>query len=143
MGIPLHVSVPCSGISKWLYVIMTMNCIQIFPSYIDCYILCWQNCSTCIISSFSHRLQCLILFANIAGTADPHGNSEALFWTIRMTVISTAINPFLYGILGGRYRRVYVYCLRAVFSKCCRCVRAPSRVEDKPFRRAEKTGTTS
>ena len=97
----------------------------------------------CFFSSFSHPFKCLILFANTAENDDPHGNGEALFWTIRMTVISTAINPFLYGILGGRYRKVYAYCFRAVFSKCCRCVRPPTRAEDKPFRRSDRTGTTS
>lgn len=76
-------------------------------------------------------------------TADPHGNGEALFWTIRLSVISVSVNPFLYGILGGRYRRVYLYYLRMVFSKCCQCVRAPSRSRDNPFIHVEQTRTSS
>lgn len=96
-----------------------------------------------VLFLFCFSPQSLILYANIARTDDPHGNKEALFWSIRLTVISAAINPFLYGILGGRYRRVYTYCLRMVFSKCCHCVRAPSRPEDNPFAHAERTRTSS
>ena len=96
--------------------------------YTDCTVSC------CI------SLQSLMLYANIARTTDLYGNGEALFWAIRLTVISAAINPFLYGILGGRYRRVYVYYLRMLFSKCCRCVRAPS---GNPFIHTERTRTSS
>lgn len=96
-----------------------------------------------VLFLFCFSPQSLMLYANIANTVDPHGNKEALFWSIRFTVISAAINPFLYGILGGRYRRVYTYYLRMVFSKCCRCVRAPSKTEDNPFTHAERSRTSS
>jgi len=41
-----------------------------------------------------------------------------LFWTIRATVISTALNPLLYGFLAKQYRNAYKYLLRKLFSNC-------------------------
>ena len=50
----------------------------------------------------------------------------ALFWGIRLTVISTAINPFIYGLLARQYRMAYIYVFRLWFSKCCGfCVDPP------------------
>jgi len=48
-----------------------------------------------------------------------------LFWTIRATVISTALNPFVYGLLAQQYRGAYVYLLKKLFSKCCFCISPP------------------
>lgn len=49
-----------------------------------------------------------------------------LFWTIRATVIGTALNPLLYGFLAQQYRGAYAYLLKKLFSKCCSCVSPPS-----------------
>lgn len=49
-----------------------------------------------------------------------------LFWTIRATVISTAINPLLYGFLAQQYRGAYIYLIKTLLSKCCYCVSQPS-----------------
>jgi len=51
--------------------------------------------------------------------------SDILFWTIRATVISTALNPLLYGFLAKQYRNAYKYLLRTLFSKYCTCVDPP------------------
>lgn len=48
-----------------------------------------------------------------------------LFWTIRATVIGTALNPLLYGFLAQQYRAAYKYLLRKLFSKCCLCISPP------------------
>ena len=52
---------------------------------------------------------------------------DILFWTIRTTVISTALNPLLYGFLAQQYRGAYVYLLKLLFSKCCLCVSPPTK----------------
>ena len=49
------------------------------------------------------------------------GLETALFWGIRLTVVSTAINPILYGLLARQYRMAYIYVFRLCFSKCCSC----------------------
>ena len=51
---------------------------------------------------------------------------DVLFWGIRFTVISTALNPFLYGILARQYRMAYWYVLKLCLSKCCPCVKPPA-----------------
>ena len=48
-----------------------------------------------------------------------------LFWTIRATVISIALNPLLYGFLAKQYRSAYKYLLRAFFSKYCTWIDPP------------------
>lgn len=54
------------------------------------------------------------------------GLETALFWGIRMTVVSTAINPFLYGLLARQCRMAYVYVFRLWLSKRCDfCVDPP------------------
>ena len=74
---------------------------------------------------FSFTVQVLIVYAQIRGSQDML--STRIFWAARCTIISTALNPFVYGILARRYRRAYFYAVRSVFSKCCSCVAAPQQ----------------
>lgn len=67
----------------------------------------------------------MIIYAQAIRTQDPLEN--AIFWGIRLTIVSLAINPFLYGLMSGPYRQAYVYVLRLLFSKCCQCVEPPKR----------------
>ena len=50
---------------------------------------------------------------------------EAIFWGVRLTVISTALNPFVYGLLARQYRLAYYYVIRLWASYCCKCVDPP------------------
>lgn len=50
---------------------------------------------------------------------------EEIFWGVRLTVISTALNPFVYGLLARQYRLAYTYVLRLWGSSCCRCIDPP------------------
>eukprot|EP00731_Ephydatia_muelleri_P015530 Em0008g1250a len=68
----------------------------------------------------------LIIIAQIEGTQD--GLEESLFWGIRLTVISTLINPLLYGIFARQYRTAYLYILRLSFSKIFSCVERPAKI---------------
>lgn len=63
--------------------------------------------------------QVLILVAQFTRSED--NLSLYMFWGIRLSVISVAINPFLYGLLARQYRMAYVYVLRRIFSCCCFC----------------------
>lgn len=65
----------------------------------------------------------LVVVALIRGSEE--GLGTALFWGIRLTVVSTAINPLLYGILARQYRLAYFYVGRLSLSKCCSCVDPP------------------
>ena len=67
----------------------------------------------------------MLIYAKAIRNQDPI--EEAIFWGIRLTIVSLAINPFLYGLLGGPYRQAYLYILRLLFSKCCHCVEPPPR----------------
>lgn len=64
------------------------------------------------------------MVAQIKGSEN--GLELPIFWGIRFTVISLAINPFLYGLLARQYRLAYVYVLRKIFSvSCFCCVKSP------------------
>ena len=65
----------------------------------------------------------IILAGVIRGTNQ--GLQVALFWGIRLAVLSTALNPLLYGILARQYRLAYYYVIRLWCSKCCYCVSPP------------------
>ena len=66
----------------------------------------------------------MIIYVQAVG----HDNIEvALFWGIRLTILSLGINPFLYGLLSGPYRQSYGYILRLVFSRCCKRIDPPNR----------------
>ena len=68
-------------------------------------------------------LQILILVAQFKQSED--GLSVYMFWGIRLSVISVAINPLLYGLLARQYRMAYAYVLRRIFSCCCFCCVEP------------------
>lgn len=70
-------------------------------------------------------LQSLVVYALVVGTETEESQREALFWAIRFTVLSTAINPIMYGLFCRQYRQLYIYLFRKIFSRCCSCVRAP------------------
>ena len=56
------------------------------------------------------------------------GLSLALFWGIRLSVISLALNPLLYGLLARQYRMAYLYVLRRLLFLCCPgCVNPPPK----------------
>lgn len=64
-------------------------------------------------------MQGMLVYAQIQ--PDPDTLETLSFWAIRCTVVSLAINPFLYGLLAGQYRQVYVYLIKLVLNKCCPC----------------------
>jgi len=63
------------------------------------------------------------------GVALAQGSGEGLetplFWGIRFSVIVTAVNPILYGLLARQYRLAYWYVIKLTLSKCCKCVSPP------------------
>ncbi len=65
----------------------------------------------------------VIIIAESRNSSD--GLEDALFWGIRFSVIATAVNPLLYGLLARQYRLAYWYVIKLAFSKCCRCVSPP------------------
>ena len=67
--------------------------------------------------------QILIVIAQVQHSE--HGLSLALFWGIRLSVVSVAINPLLYGLLARQYLVAYFYVLRRMFSFCCPCCVEP------------------
>lgn len=67
----------------------------------------------------------MIIYAQVVESEEPL--SDAIFYGIRFTVIGLAINPFLYGLLAGQYRKAYLYVLRLILSRCCSCVSPPKR----------------
>lgn len=67
----------------------------------------------------------MIIYAQAIG--DETTIEDALFWGIRLTILSLGVNPFLYGLLSGPYRQAYVYVLRLLFSRCCQCVNPPEK----------------
>jgi hypothetical protein len=69
-----------------------------------------------ILDHIHFFFQILIVIAQAKGT---QGQSLVLFWGIRLSVISLALNPLLYGLLAGQYRMAYLYVLRRIFSSCC------------------------
>ena len=70
-----------------------------------------------------HTTQGIILVALVRRNGE--NLEEILFWGIRLTVVSTALNPFVYGLLARQYRLAYYYVLRLWASSCCRCVDPP------------------
>lgn len=70
------------------------------------------------------HFQILMAIAQAEGT---QGQSLVLFWGIRLSVISLALNPLLYGLLARQYRMAYLYVLKRIFSSCCpTCVETPA-----------------
>ena len=67
--------------------------------------------------------QVIIIIALIR--QDGNNLEEPIFWGIRLTVISTALNPLVYGLLARQYRLAYAYVLRLWASWCCRCIDPP------------------
>lgn len=84
----------------------------------------------------------LIVYALAIGKEDGCAQREALFWAIRFTVISTGINPFLYGLLCRQYRQLYIYLFRLIFHRCCDCLHepyySPFKHRDQPPKAAEE-----
>ena len=84
----------------------------------------WFNSFNLYTHTHTHtHTQVLIVIAQSDGTEE--GLDTALFWGIRLTVVSTAINPLLYGIMARQYRLAYYYVGRLWLSKCCSCVDPP------------------
>ena len=77
------------------------------------------------ILPFPALIQSLVVYALAVGMETEERQREALFWAIRLTVVSTAINPVMYGLLCRQYRQLYIYLFRKIFSRCCACLRAP------------------
>ena len=84
----------------------------------------WTFFALLLLPSCSSLLQILMVIAQIKNSQE--GLSLALFWGIRLSVISLALNPLLYGLLARQYRMAYLYVLRRLFSLCCPgCVNPP------------------
>ena len=64
----------------------------------------------------------LILIAQAQESEE--GLAVPLFWGIRFSVISVALNPLLYGLLARQYRMAYAYVLRKI---CFCCVKSPHK----------------
>ena len=92
-------------------------------TYIHTYIHYTYICTYIHTSMSPLSLQMIIFVAQVKGSSTEL--EEALFWGIRLAIISTAINPFLYGILARQYRLAYAYVLRLWLSKCCFCISPP------------------
>lgn len=79
---------------------------------------------TCLLLLLSSLpLKILIGVAQVQRSEE--GLSLAMFWGIRLSVISLGLNPLLYGLLARQYRLAYLYVLRRVFSWCCSCCVQP------------------
>ena len=77
-------------------------------------------------ATLSHAFTQILIIITQADPTRQRDLETALFWGIRLTVVSTAINPFLYGLLARQYRMAYVYVFRLWLSKCCDfCVDPP------------------
>ena len=68
----------------------------------------------------------MMIYALAVGS-QPASLETPIFLAIRFTILSLAINPFLYGLLAGQYRQAYAYVLRLLLSKCCPCVKRPEQ----------------
>ena len=74
----------------------------------------------------THAFTQILILITPANPGRQRSLETALFWGIWLTVISTAINPFIYGLLARQYRMAYIYVFRLWFSKCCGfCVDPP------------------
>ena len=73
--------------------------------------------------SLSHTQQVIIIIA--LARQDGNNLEEEIFWGVRLTVISTALNPLVYGLLARQYRLAYAYVLRLWASYCCKCIDPP------------------
>ncbi len=84
---------------------------------------CTLSICTCPPHPITPHPQVVIIIAEVQQSSE--GLEDAIFWGIRFSVIATAVNPLLYGILARQYRLAHWYVIKLVLSKFCRCVSPP------------------